>query len=216
MTTANTTTAVAAATKVSTAVKTAVQTLLKKDGEAAVALDAVRSVAKTETTKNGWTKEMLTAQLLDSGLDASRASEIAGFVFPRHAAAREHLDAALAQNAKQTDLKKRIAKPVILALQRDKEGTLTLEQAIKDHAAKSTGLAARTPGGQTNQTATTPAKKKTAAEIEEELKTLCIAALKFGKANDYDAADIAAVMEDAATEVFPADEEEATEEESQD
>lgn len=203
----NTATNVAAATKVSTVLRTAISTLLKKEGEVEVALDNVRSVAKTETTKGGWTKEMLTAQLLDSGLNPARASEVCGFVFPRHAAAREHLDAALAANAKETDLKKRIAKPVILALQRDKEGTLTLEQAIADHKAKSSALApTRTPGGQTNQTTTaTTTKKKTAAEIEDELKNLVIAALKFGKENGYDVADISAVMEDAATEVFPAE-----------
>lgn len=203
----NTATNVAAATKVSTVLRTAISTLLKKEGEVEVALDNVRSVAKTETTKGGWTKEMLTAQLLDSGLNPARASEVCGFVFPRHAAAREHLDAALAANAKETDLKKRIAKPVILALQRDKEGTLTLEQAIADHKAKSSALApTRTPGGQTNQTTpATATKKKTAAEIEDELKNLVIAALKFGKENGYDVADISAVMEDAATEVFPAE-----------
>lgn len=170
-----------------------------------VAFDNVRSTAKSETTKLGWTKEMLTAQLLDAGLNAARASEVAGFVFPRHAAAREHLDAALAMNAKQTDLKKRIAKPVILALQRDKEGTLTLEAAIADHKAKqSLGGATRTPGGQTNQTATTE-KKKTPAEIEEELKNLFCAALNFGKKNGYDQDDCNAVNEEAVTIVFPAE-----------
>lgn len=202
----NTATNVAAATKVSTVLRTAISTLLKKEGEVEVALDNVRSVAKTETTKGGWTKEMLTAQLLDSGLNPARASEVCGFVFPRHAAAREHLDAALAKNAKETDLKKRIAKPVILALQRDKKGTLTLEQAIADHKAKSSALGAtRTPGGQTNQTTTTTAattKKKTATEIEEELKNLFCAALNFAKANGYDEVDSQAVMEESVSIVF--------------
>lgn len=205
----NTTPAPTEKTKVNPAILSAVQALAKAETARDIAFDKVRNVAKTETVKHGYTDKQLTSLLLDAGLNPARASEVKGFVFPAHSAARKELDKAMELNAKQTDAKKRVAKEVILALQRDKDGTLTLDKAIAAHKAKNT--LTRTPGGATDQTApaaTKPAKAKTAEEIEAELTALFAAALKFAKANGYDEADSAAVMEEAAKEVFAEDEDE--------
>lgn len=190
-----------ATVKANPAITTAIQAytgaLVKLD----IAFDKVRNVSKSETVKHGYTEKQLTALLLDAGLPPARASEVKGFVFPAHSAARKELDKAMAHNANQTDAKKRIPKEAILALQRDKTGELTVAAAVEEHKKKNT--LTRTPGGKTDPTPDKK-KKKSAEEIEEELKTLFIAALKFGKENGYDPEDNGAVMEDAAKEVFTA------------
>lgn len=195
------TTAPAESVKANPAINTVVSAytgaLVKLD----IAFDNVRNVSKKETVKHGYTEKQLTALLLDAGLPPARASEVKGFVFPAHSAARKELDKAMEHNAKQTDAKKRIPKEAILALQRDKTGELTVAKAIEAHKAKNT--LTRTPGGSTDQTE--KGKKKTPEQIEEDLTNLFIAALKFGKENGYDQADCAAVMESAAETVFPDD-----------
>lgn len=198
---------------VSAKVKAAIQAVVKAEGGLAIALDNYRNVAKSETVRLGLEdKKALTAILFASGdTDARRVSEIVGFVFPASdsPSIRKELDKAMEVNAKETDNKKRIAKPVLLALQRDKTGTLTLAKAIADHKAGTTQT--RTPGGQTNQTTPAKAKKKTAEEIEAELEAMIQLAMKFAKENGYDAADFAAVSEAQSEEVFK-EEEETTEE----
>ncbi len=199
----------------SAAVKKVVQAFNTTQAKLAVQFDAIRNTAKTEAVKNGWNdKKKLTALLLDLGLDAARTSEVVGFVFPAHSAARAELDKAMEINSKVTDQKERIAKPVILALQRDKEGTLTLEKAIEQHKAATTaGRAARTPEANAGTAATPPqvaSVQKTPKQIEDELGNLFAAALAFGKKHDYDAADCAAVFEEWSSKVFP--ETEASEE----
>ena len=91
----------------------------------------MRNVAKSETVRLALAdKKALTAVLFASGLnDARTVSELVGFVFPASESAKVELEKVMAQNAKQTDPKKRIAKPVIMALQRDKTGKLTLAAA---------------------------------------------------------------------------------------
>lgn len=195
---------------INTAVSSYTGALVKLD----IAFDNVRNVSKAQTVKHGYTEKQLTSLLLDAGLPPARASEVKGFVFPAHSAARTQLDKAMEHNAKQTDAKKRIPKEAILALQRDKTGELTVAKAIEQHKAKNT--LTRTPAGETQQTQSKgKEKKKTAEEIEEELTNLFIAALKFGKENGYDAADNAAVMEAASETVFPAEEEEEAEAEEE-
>lgn len=197
--------------KVNPKINSAVAAYASAEVKLDVAFDNVRNVAKSETVKHSYTDKQLTSLLLEAGLNPARASEVKGFVFPAHNAARKELDRAMEMNAKQTDAKKRIAKPVILALQRDKEGTLTLEQAIADHKAKDTFT--RTPGGATNQSEKKD-KAKTPEEIEEHLGNLCAAALNYAKANDYDIADFHAVCE-VQEEIIYAESEPAEEEEAE-
>lgn len=204
----------AASVQISPKLKAAISAVTKAEVGLAVAMDSYRNTAKSETTRLALAdKKALTAVLFASGdTDARRVSEIVGFVFPASDSARKELDKALAINAKQTDNKKRIAKPVILALQRDKTGKLTLEKAIEEHKAKGQlGDSTRTPGGKTDQTDKAKAKKKTAAEIEEELGNLFAAALNFAKANGYDAADAAQVCEDQSAIIFADDDEDEDE-----
>lgn len=206
----NTTPEPAATIQPSTKLASAINAVVKAEGSLAVALDNYRNVAKSETVRLGLEdKKALTAILFASGDgDARRVSEIVGFVFPASESARKELDKAMEKNAKETDAKKRIAKPVILALQRDKTGKLTLEAAIKAHKDGAT----RQPGGQTNQTEEKK-KKKTPAEIEEELGNLCAAALNFAKANEYDLDDFHAVCEAQEQAVYAEEEEEEETEE---
>lgn len=196
--------------EVSAKIKAAVQAVVKAESGLAVALDGYRNVAKSETVRLGLEdKKALTAILFASGdTDARRVSEIVGFVFPAMPSARKELDKAMAINAKETDNKKRIPKPVLLALQRDKSGKLTLEAAIKEHKASASGT--RTPGGETNQTTT---KKKSAKEIEDELGNLISAAMNFAKVNEYDLDDFNAVVETISETIFAEEETETEEEE---
>lgn len=205
----NTTPEPTTAIQPSTKLASAINAVVKAEGSLAVALDNYRNVAKSETVRLGLEdKKALTAILFASGDgDARRVSEIVGFVFPASESAHKELDKAMEKNAKETDAKKRIAKPVILALQRDKTGKLTLEQAIKAYKDGST----RQPGGQTNQTNKGKDKKKTPAEIEEELGNLCAAALNFAKANEYDLDDFHAVCEAQEEAVYAEEEEEEAE-----
>lgn len=194
-----------ATVNVSVKLKEAIQAVIKAELGVSVALDKYRNVARSETVRLALSdKKALTAVLFASGdTDARRVSEIVGFVFPKSESARKELDKAMERNAKESDPKKRIAKGVILALQRDDTGKLTLEKALAEHKATLSGT--RTPGGQTNQTEPVKPRKKTAAEIEAELQSLVDAALKFGKANGYDDEDLTQVFEDRLAEAFPAD-----------
>lgn len=198
--------------EVSAKIKAAVQSVVKAESGLAVALDNYRNVAKSECVRLALEdKKALTAILFASGdTDARRVSEIVGFVFPAMPSARKELDKAMAINAKETDNKKRIPKPVLLALQRDKTGKLTLEAAIKEHKASATGT--RTPGGETNQTAT---KKKTAKEIEEELENLIAAALNFAKANEYDLDDFNNLVETQAKSIMADDDDDEEDEDEE-
>lgn len=195
---------------VSAKIAKAVQAVIAAEGGLAIALDGYRNVAKSETVRLGLEdKKALTAILFASGdTDARRISEIVGFVFPASDSARKELDKAMEKNAKTEDPKKRIAKPVILALQRDKTGKLTLEKAIADFKAGKKDE--RAPGGKTDQVE--KGKKKTPKQIEEDLGNLIAAAMAFAKENGYDAADFNAVAEPLADEIFSDEEEEETEE----
>lgn len=196
MATTATAPAEAPAPKANPAINTAVSAYTTAVVKLDIAFDNVRNVSKSQTVKHGYTEKQLTALLLDAGLPPARASEVKGFVFPAHSAARKELDKAMEHNAKQTDAKKRIPKEAILALQRDKTGNLTVDAAVKEHKAKQT--LTRTPGGKTDPTATTTKKKKkTAEEIEEELTNLYCTAINFAIANDYDENDRRAVVEEA-------------------
>lgn len=209
-----TATAPAETVKVNVAIVAAVKAFSDTATKLEIAFDNVRNVAKAQTVKLGYTEKQLTGLLIEAGLPAARASEVKGFVFPAHQAARKELDKAMEINAKQTDNKKRVAKDVILALQRDKEGKLTLEKAIAAHKAK--GTLSRSPGGETDQTAKPASKKaKTAEEIEAELLALYTAANTFAKDNGYDEKDSAAVFEESVQTVFSDDAEES-EDESED
>lgn len=190
---------------------TAISAYQKAIVGAEIALDTLRNTAKSETVRLALAdKKALTAVLFASGLsDARTVSELVGFVFPASDSAKAELEKVMTTNAKQTDPKKRIAKPIIMALQRDKTGKLTLEKAIAAHKLE------RTPGGKTDPT--TKAKtKKTAKEIEEELASLFAAALAFGKEQGYDEDDCTQVFEDQRTEAFPADDAEDDKDETED
>lgn len=201
----------------------AVAELIKKETAASVAFDNLRTVSLRESVANSYTKKQLTAMLLELMSDPARASEVAGFVFPNHSAARAELDKALAFNAKQTDAKKRISKQIILALQRDNDGTLTLEKAIENAKKPSE----RTPGGETNQTTTSttaPATTTTPATsgsgtpvldttppvtpvlVDDRIGDFFAAGLNLGKANGYDEADLTAIFEGWILQIFPVSE----------
>ena len=190
----------------------AIQTLIKAEVQTAIARDAVLNVAKSETVRLAIAdKKALTMLLFASGLtDARTVSEVVGFVFPASDSARKELDKAMEANAKQTDPKKRIAKPVILALQRDKTGKLTLEKALKEHTLS------RQPGGKTDPTEKAKAKKPTAKEVEEELGNLLAAAIAYGKEHGYDNDDLNQVWEDSTAAAFTDDEADETEEDDKD
>lgn len=193
--------------EVSAKIKAAILAVVKAETAREIALDNYRNVAKSEAVRLGLSdKKALTAILFASGdTDARRVSEVVGFVFPASDSARKELDKVAEHNAKQTDIKKRIPKEVVLALQRDKTGKLTVEKAKANLAAnKRADGSERQPGGKTKQTAT-PDEKKTAAEIEEELGNLFAAALNFGKKHGYDIDDCTAVFEVQAEAVFPAE-----------
>lgn len=182
-----------------------------KEVSALVDLTNAKVLANAEKDKSGIT--------LDDILDARDKSEIANYVFPPGgAAARAELDKIDEHNASQTDNKKRISKKVAKVLFQKKtnpDGKLTLEEAQK--LVNPTGLKAttttRTPGGQTNQTATTPTgkeKKKTAKEIEDERVTALIAIFKAAALDEYSQDDCDSLVQRAYDEgeIFPEDEDE--------
>jgi len=206
----------AATTKTSVKLTSAIGAYQKAVVGAEIALDTLRNTAKAESVRLSLTDgKMLTLLLFACGLsDPRTVSEVSQFVFPKHEAARVQLDRVMEHNCKQTDPKKRIAKPVTMALQRDKTGTLTLEAALAAHKAGNT--LSRQPGGQTNQTVSAkPVKKKTQKEIEDDAVTQIIAILKSLAQDEYDEADCMAVFDRAIKEskLFPDTEAEEPEEE---
>lgn len=210
MSTTNATATEVVAVQPSTKITAAINACIKADVARDIAIDNYRNVAKSEAVRLSLTdRKALTAVLFASGdKDARRVSEIVGFVFPANDSARKELDKAMEHNATQTDPKKRIKKDVILALQRDKEGTLTLKAALE--AAKKKETLTRQPGGSQNQTE----KKKplTAKEQEEEIETIISSLVKKAVQYEYDEKDIAQMIEDAFEAVAKADAEAAANE----
>lgn len=205
----NATPAPAETVKASKVLTSCISAIIAKEAEITLLYDRYKVSAKAEATRLGLTdRKGLTAVLYASGdKDARRISEVVGFVFPANAENRKVIDAAMDANAAEKNPNKRIKRDVILAMQRAKE-PITLKEAEKLVAEKST--ATRAPGGETSQVEKTTAKPKklTPAQVEEALGALFDAALLYGKEHGYDAADCAAVMEARSAEIFESSEEE--------
>lgn len=200
----------AAAVVASIKLTAAINQCVKCDTASEIALDNYRKVSKSEAVRLALTdRKALTAVLFASGdKDARRVSLMVAFVFPASADARKELDAAMEHNANVSDPKKRIPKDVISALASKKhnpDGKLTLVAALKAHNESKAALT-RTPAGKTDQTASVTdkakTKKKTANEIEEELKSMLQAACRFAVEQGYDLDDLTAILEEA--DVAPA------------
>lgn len=201
----STTVSPSAAAFVSAKVTKAVQIVVAALQKADAAMDSLRQIAKSECLANKISdKKPLTALLLTAGLDASRASEVAGFVFPASEGARKELDKALAINLAAKQPKDRIAKPIVLALQRDKTGTLTLEAAKAAHVPQ---RSPRLPGDATPTATPTPTKPKTPKEIEEGYYNTLSAMAKDARENGYDEEDFAQTLAEWSgrylSELFP-------------
>lgn len=168
-------------------------------GKLEIARDNMNTSAKSEAVKHGYDKKSLTAILFASGLsDARTVSEVVGFVFPKNAENRATLDKVIEENAKQTDNKLRISKPVQLAIQRS-EVPLTIEEAkAKVEASKSAGRAANPPGGVEHRDTTgasKPAAPLTAKEQEQKVMDALSAAASLAKSYGYDRNDFDQTLE---------------------
>lgn len=173
-----------------------ISAILAKEAEVTLLYDKYRVTAKAEATRLGLTdRKGLTAVLYASGdTDARRISNIVAFVFPANAENRAVIDKIMETNATAKDPNKRIAKEVLLEVQKSKE-PITLEKAKKIVAANKAGT--RKPGGETDQTD----KKKKKQNPDKVLGEMLTAALTFAKENGYDMADFQAVLETANAEV---------------
>lgn len=181
---------------------------IKADVQAGIKFTAARDntnkVAKSETVHNSWDQKTLQALLLANGIDARGASEICKFVFPANAENREALDEIIEFNGKQTDHKKRISKPVLLAIARAKE-PLSIDEAKKLVAADKQ----RTAGGKTNQAAAAirdaASKTLTGKKLEEAVKNEICAALAKLKKDEYSKEDAETILSECVETSFPED-----------
>lgn len=139
--------------KATPAMQKAFEALGKAEVTVAIAFDKLRIVSKTSAASEKWSKKQLNSALLGMGLDKSRSSEIAGWVFPTNIANRAILDDVAAYNAKQTDAKKRIGKQQVLDIQRS-EIPLTEKTAEELLASLAAAKATAEKAAQTSGTTT--------------------------------------------------------------
>ena len=181
--------------------------VLAKEGELVVLRDKFALTAKSATTEQSWNQKQLTQALLGlNGMDAARASELVGWVFPKNAENRKVLDEIIEKNSQVASPHDRIGKPVQLAIQRSAE-PLTIAEATKQvEAAKEAKKqrAARPPGGPASPTTpTTPTAPLTAKEQSDRVQDAIVAAAKLAKSYGFDETDFQQEVEGALLRFKP-------------